>query len=660
MLIASTSYLNHTPDTKTILLNQTTLLCVSVPILLQLPILVSATFLLFTFGRVMLLKWGIQKLPVWGVALMLAIVAALVFLQLGTFIGLQGGMSFLLLLGALKSFEGHSRRDWQVSALVQVFLLAGAVLFDQSLWVGIWVMFCLMMIASTLAILNELSWQSALRQSATAFVLALPLMLLLFVAIPRRDAPLWGLPQQTTQSTTGLSETMKAGSIGDLVQSNEPAFTATFADGFTPKQNQLYWRVMLMSERDANGEWRMERHRMDNARPPSPSDAHSVQYQIVLEDIKGKIPVLDYPQERQRRGIMRESGNVLRVYSRQGVRGIQLSSSLGDTLNHQLTAPEVNFYTKLPENTNPRTRTLAQQLAQQSNGDVEQFVRLAYQYFQKQGFSYTLQPPVLNSINSTDEFIFTSKQGFCEHYADAFVVLMRSAGVPARVVTGYQGGEWDEQGGFWQIRSKDAHAWTEVWLPEKNAWQRIDPTAAVSATRIDAGLDNALSAAELSVLRNMGSLSRLADNMQIYWQRWVVNFDGAQQQNLFSLLGLGKVDARSVALLLLLGAMPALLPLWWWWRRSRQRDIDPMQNGFMLLKRYLLGKQFAHLPAISVLELQNILANEQRLHDDIKQVLDDFMHLNYAQATTPSAAIAKKWYKQARKVAHKYRLKDPS
>lgn len=656
MIIAQPTYLFAEPDFKAVLLNQLALLAVSVPILLQLPMAVSAVFLLFAFGRVLMLWFGIRKMSRAVLMLMLGIVVVLVLLQVGTFVGLQGGMSLLLLLGSLKSFEGYTRRDWQVSALVQIFLLTGAVLFDQSLWVGVWVLICLILIASALAVLNELPIKQAVQQSGFAFALTLLPMIVLFVAMPRKDAPLWGVPQNPTiQGKTGIPENMRPGSIGDLVQSNEPAFTATFENNFMPKNKDLYWRVSILAQVDDTATWQTYRGYTDTAAPRE--NTNIVPYQIVLEDDKGKIPALDYPTERQpRRGVMRESGDVLRVYSRQGARGIHLIAQMSDELPHDLNRQEQKMYTQLPENLNPKTRALSQQLWQQSGENIETFIQNAYQYFTKQGFSYTLQPPVLSSNSPTDEFLFNSKRGFCEHYADAFVQLMRSSGVAARIVIGYQGGEWN--GEFWQIRSKDAHAWTEVWLPERKVWKRIDPTAAVSADRIDSGLDGALPSEELSrLISNSSFFSRLADNSQIYWQRWVVNFDSAQQQNLFTKLGFSGVNWQSILVVLLVGLGLALLPIFTWWYRSRQQDFDPMQQGFMQFKYLILGKDFANYAALGAMELQHELTQQQRMNAQIEAVLRDYIRLNYASSRAPSKREAQSWYRRAKRVAKKYAYK---
>ena len=660
MLIANPTYLHADPDLKAILANQLALFCVSLPILNELPFVVSVIFILMMAVRILLLFFGVRKMATWQLVLMLALVVALVMLQVGSFVGLQGGMALLLLLGALKSYEGRTRRDWQVAALVQIFLLTGAVLFNQSMLVGAWVLVCLTLIAVALAILNELDPKTALKQSLIGFALTLLPMILLFITMPRKESPLWGIPQNpSNQSTTGISESMKPGSIGNLVQSNEPAFTATFKDNYRPRPQDLYWRVMVMIDRDEMGEWHAAHGMMDGAYPARGNrPTANVSYQIVLEDTKGRIPALDYPSRRQDTGILQELGDVLRVYSRQGVRGITLYANATDELTQKLDANEMQMYTAISNN-NPQTKALAQSLYQQAGGDTSRFVQAAYQYFNQQKFAYTLKPPVLQTGSPTDEFLFKTKQGFCEHYADAFVTLMRSVGVPARVVTGYQGGEWNEQGGFWQIRSKDAHAWAEVWLPERNVWKRVDPTAAVSISRVDSGVDSALPAEEINELvSNLSAWNRFTSQSQIYWQRWVVNFDNAQQNSLFSLLMLGGASKFSSLLLLIIGSVPVLIPIIWWWRRSRQQDIAPLADGFMLLKRRLLGNAYPNLAALGATELKAELEQDNRLTPDLDQLLQDFIALNYASSQAPSATAAQAWYRRARRLSNKYRAKS--
>ncbi|MDK4564093.1 DUF3488 and transglutaminase-like domain-containing protein, partial [Kingella kingae] len=566
LFIVQPSYLNTKPSFRAALFAMISLIAVSIPLLFELPVGVVVVFAVFICLRLGLLSMGIYQLKLWQTVCMLLGATVLVFQQLGTILGLQGGISFLLLLALLKSYEGKTKRDWQVLVVVMLFLLAGAILFSQELFTGMWILLCLIMMACTLSLLNDLTWQPALKQSLVGFLLTLLPMVVLFVSVPRKNAPLWGIPQNPTkQSTTGISDTMKPGSIGELVLSNEPAFSATFNHGFMPQQQNLYWRVMVMSVHDGN-EWRAMRDFADTA---TPSAGHKIHYSMIIEDNKGRVPALDYPQNPRQRGMFIETGNVLRVLSKQGVRRLDLQASLTDELPHQLSKMGQDFYTKLPANSNPRTRELAQALYQQNNGNVEQFAQAAFNYFAQQGFTYTLKPPVLGSRNSTDQFLFNSKQGFCEHYADAFVVMMRAAGVPARVVVGYQGGEYNEAEQFWQIRSKDAHAWTEVWLPERQVWKRIDPTAAVSAVRIESGVSQALSGDEGSLLPNTGFWTRFSDQGRFYWQQWVVNYDDERQQSLFNKLGFDGVNTWNVLMVFGAGGALSLIPLGLWWRKSR-------------------------------------------------------------------------------------------
>ncbi|XXQ68693.1 transglutaminaseTgpA domain-containing protein [Neisseriaceae bacterium B1] len=656
LTLPNPSYLDSTPDFKAMLFTLVALVAVSVPLLMQLPIGVVAVFALFWLVRLVLLYLGVRSLKLWQLLPLAAMVVGLVFQQLGTIFGLDGGIAFLLLLATLKSYEGNTRRDWQVLVLAMLFLLTGAVLFEEGLFTALWVFLCLMMMAMSLALLNNVGWKMAIKQSFIGFLLTLLPMMLLFITMPRRASPLWGVPQQKSQqATTGISDTMKPGSIGDLVLSNEPAFSATFDDGHRPQQRQLYWRMMIMGEH-YNGAWHTRKEFGDSAQPAL--SRRRVAYQVIMQDDKGRIPALDYPYLSQRRGFYREMGDVVRVYSREGVRRIKLESSLSDQLPHKLNNSEKNYYTKLPEG-NLRTQALAKILFEQSNGNTEAFIQSAYNYFTREKFVYTLKAPVLGERNSTDQFLFGSKQGFCEHYADAFVVMMRAVGLPARVVTGYQGGEYNEQGGFWQIRSKDAHAWAEVWLPEKQVWQRVDPTAAVAAVRIDSGLDAALPESEAGELAAQRMFWQgWADQGRFYWQQWVVNYDDTRQQNLFARLGFGKVNPASILIILLLGSLPALLPIWLWWCRSRKQDIEPMAYGFMLLKRRLLGTDYADLASVSPLQLRDKLESEGRWNAELNQLIQDYIQLNYAQSAAPSDKQARAWYRQARNLARKYALRE--
>lgn len=658
MLLSNPSYLNSQPHFKAMFFNMAALAAVSIPLLVQLPVGVVAVFGIFLLIRLVLLSKGITTLKKWQLFILAIGMAALVMQQLGTIIGLEGGASLLLLLSLLKSFEGKTRRDWQVLVVVMMFLLAAGILFEQGLFASLWVMVCLVLMATSLAVLNELRFQAAFRQSVLAFLLSLLPTIVLFVAMPRREMPLWGMPQikNEQQATTGLSNSMKPGSISNLVQSNEPVFSAIFDNQYQPQQKDLYWRVLLLSGYSGS-EWYAARDFADGAVPKNTEQ--TITYHVMMQDDKGRVPALDYPVDvDKQRGLHREAGNMVRVLSRQGVRRFDLQSALSDELPHQLNKIAQEWYTRLPENTNPRTRALAQQLWQQAGGDAEKFVQTAYLYLKKNQFSYTLNPPLLNSSHKTDEFIFESKLGFCEHYSDAFVILMRSAGLPARVVTGYQGGEYNEEGGFWQIRSKDAHAWVEVWLPQRQVWKRVDPTSAVAANRIEGSIDSALSENEATAFRKYNFVNKYLDRGRFYWQQWIVNYDSDRQQNLFAKLGFEQVTPLLLFVIMVVGVLVGLVPLWLWWWRSRSQEILPLEHGFVLLKRQVLGKDFPQLASVTPLELRDELIQQNRLSEDLNHLINQYIELRYANSHEPPITVSKMWYRRAKKMAKKYKLEN--
>ena len=650
------AFLETQPALSTLLLALGALSVVSLPLLLQLPLSVGVLFGLLLAVRVALLLAGVRAVDNRLLLPLLGAIVAAVWKLLGSIIGLQGGIAFLLLVALLKSYEGKSRRDWQVLVLAMLFLTAGSVLFDQGPAAGLWMLLCLVVMALVLALLNEMPWRPALRQSLTGFLLALPLMLLLFVAMPRRESPLWQMPNPQNKAVTGLSDRMKPGSISDLVQSNEPAFTATFDQGYMPQRQQLYWRVLTLPAYE-NGAWQAVQGVADDA---VPQEGKRIGYQMIVADERGMLPALDYPPPFEKRGFNRELGNVLRVPENSGVRRVRLEALPDSLLYQRLTRGEADFYRRLPSAaSNPRTVALARKLAAASNGSVERYAQSVLEYFHRERFAYTLQPPQMPDADATDRFLFEHRRGFCEHYADAFVSLMRAAGIPARVVTGYQGGEYDAEGGFWQVRSKDAHAWAEVWLPERQAWRRYDPTAAVSADRIEQGVAAALPSGEAEgMIANTGRWSAWLDRSRFYWQQWVVNYDDSRQKSLFASLGLGRVGVFSILALLALGALPVLLPVWLWWRRSRRQDADPLRDGFALLKYRLLGADYPELAAVGPQELRRELARQNRLESSLKDLIDDYIRLNYAAAGSPAAAVAQAWFRRARRLSKIYRRAD--
>jgi transglutaminase-like putative cysteine protease len=199
---------------------------------------------------------------------------------------------------------------------------------------------------------------------------------------------------------------------------------------------------------------------------------------------------------------------------------------------------------------------LGRQWARETS-DPRALLARAFQYFNRE-FTYTLEPPLLDAQNPYDDFLFQSKQGFCEHYAGSFALLMRAAGIPTRIVTGYQGGEVNPLNDELIVRQADAHAWTEIWLPAEG-WLRVDPTGAVSPLRVEGGVNAALgpigmipsiiAADPLGILSNMRNAWQM---MNSRWDRWIVGYNVERQRQFFSQLGFSSLDWRTLGFWLLI------------------------------------------------------------------------------------------------------------
>ena len=450
---------------------------------------------------------------------------------------------------------------------------------------------------------------------------------------------------------------MEPGNIGSLVQSNELVANVTFDNDVRPRPEQLYWRAVVMADFDGKT-WRALPVGISEPAANARSDGLKVSYQMILRDQNGIIPVLDYPLASNNHppAVSVRLGNVIRVRSREGLRRVSLQSSASDMMSQTLKEFEKQYYLRLPPSGNFRTRQLAQLLAGESTS-ARQFADKVLNYYRRQKFAYTLQPPLYNNNDGIDDFMFGSKQGFCEHYAQSFVVMMRAAGIPARVVTGYLGGDYQENGNFWQIRSKDAHAWAEIWLEEEQAWLRIDPTTAASAQRQSGGLSNALPENEWQLVsggNNDQIWNRWAESGQFYWQQWVVNYDDSSQNNLFAKIGLGKFNFSTGILVGFGGILVALLPITWWWLRGRRKEQEPLAEGFLLLKNVLLGSEDETLPSVTASELIEIMKQNNAEDAEVTQLLHQYEEWLFASDTLPSKTEERRWLNKVKNVAQKY------
>lgn len=550
-----------------------------------------------------------------------------IFLHYRTLLGRDTGVAMLVLFMALKLLELNSRRDAIVVINLGYFLLLTHYFYSQNIPTGLWLLASMLVVTAALIHLHSDASQSVkatLRLAGRLLLQSLPLMVALYLLFPRINGPLWGLPQDAHAGRTGLSSSMRPGSLADLAQSGEIAFRAQFV-GPQPRQELLYWRGPVLDQYDGH-EWQA---RAAKRQPPQVEPlGNPISYTLTLEahnqrwllplDIPIKLPQIPSIEASMDSNALLQAKSPLRSRTR-----VEFTSSPTYRLasNESLAVLQANL--QLPAGRNPRTRELAQTW-QQSNPDPEHLVRQALKHFRNENFVYTLRPPLLGE-EAMDEFLFASRRGFCEHYASAFVTLMRAAGVPARVVTGYQGGEVNPVDGMLVVRQSDAHAWAEVWLQGKG-WQRVDPTAAISPSRIESGITSALPAGEplpgliatrLDWLKSMRNQWEAVNNR---WNQWVLGYNPERQRDFLSRLGLHEPDWRSMVITLMISLSTLLLILAAWtfrprrekdaalaiWQRAIRRlerrgiNCPPWESPLALAQR--LGQEAPELaPAVSLL-----------------------------------------------------------
>lgn len=491
------------------------------------------------------------------IAMLLVLAVLVTFRTIG---GLAAGSALLVVMGAAKLLETVSPRDAVVLATVSLVLVLAAALDRQGLarlplYVGTgW-----LALACIAALGNVRSARSARRAFLTAgksALYAVPLAALCFVLVPRLPGALWSMPG-AGGAQTGLSDEMSPGSISELSISDDIAFRVRF-DGPPPLPHQRYWRGPVLHDFDGYT-WRRLRNQYASGQesamlsPPLRYsvmlEPHGSRYLFVL-DTFAQLEGLTYNQL--------FDGQVFATRSITGPVVYEAVSHVEARSTGDLSAYGRRIDTRLVEGRNPRSVALARELRAGVDSDAD-YARRLMNYFREGGFEYTLTPPLLN-YDSIDDLLFNTRLGFCGHFASAFAMLMRAADIPARVVTGYQGGIWNSIGGYYTVRQSDAHAWVEVWL-EGQGWTRFDPTGVIAPERLQRGSASVTAAnfaATGALLGEAGWLRGLRDVWEAaggWWQEQIVNFNRARQENLLKMLGLDRINYAGMALLLLAGGM---------------------------------------------------------------------------------------------------------
>lgn len=477
-----------------------------------------------------------------------------VFANFGTMVGRDAGVTLLVLLAGMKLLEINNDRDYYISVYIGFLLVLTNFFYSQTLPVSLYLAITLVVLIGALLGFNDRDRPSGLRErlqgAGKLFLHALPLMLIMFLLFPRFSGPLWGLPKDALSSLSGIDDEMSPGSISQLILSDEVAFRVEF-NGPVPGASDLYWRGPVLWYTDG---FKWVPDRPQRSTPDIVKNSDPVRYTVTLEATdKNWLYALELPavaaensylshdmQLRTRRPVITRTR-----YEVTSFPGARLRASGGEELQNAL---------QLPAEYHPRAIALAQSWKSEGLGP-RQIAERAMQYFNEQQFYYTLTPPLLPN-DTVDDFLFETRQGFCEHYASAFTVLMRAAGIPARVVTGYQGGTLNPVGNYLVIYQRDAHAWTEVWLGEEEGWVRFDPTSAVSPARVSMGIQGALPQGIIDVPLGLynNSLARSVwervnntfDAINNRWNQWVLGYDRNRQRMLLGQIGLGGLNREEL------------------------------------------------------------------------------------------------------------------
>ncbi len=523
---------------------------------------------------------GLPRSLVRSVVAVLLVVGVL--LRFRTLNGLNAGMALLALMGSIKLLETRTQRDQFIVVGAALFLLLAACLDRQNLVRVPLYLAHAWICCSALAVLayapsrsdSHLDDRGAVLLAGRTLLLSLPLALLLFTLFPRLPGAFWAIPR-SDEALTGLGDSMTPGSIARLTSSYEVAFRAQF-EGAPPPPQERYWRGPVLHDFDG-ATWSRTRGSQAQ-RDPLQYLGRQYRYRISMEPSSQRWWfALDTPTASP-------LPRVYFTYDYQLVSADPIAeptqySLVSHTSTRSTTALSAlgrKQDTMLPRERNPRTRELAQQLRARADSDA-QFVGAVLEHLRTGGFTYSLEPPTLGA-DSVDDFLFGSRTGFCGHYASAFVALMRAAGVPARVVTGYLGGEWNPVGAYFIVRQSDAHAWAEVWL-QGRGWTRVDPTGVVEPARLTRGildlLPDAVSAPARFVWSKpwLSALLQRWDALNTWWNDRVLKFSYEDQLRLLERLGIHAPGGRELGAIFAAGMLTWMS--WIAWRIGRSTAVAP-------------------------------------------------------------------------------------
>ena len=555
---------------------------VVLPHVFHVSILIIAAALFCVLWRWMIFLGRKSFLTFWQKAALVFSSGCVIIVTEGLQKNIETWAALLIISFALKLLEMKTRRDAYVVIFIAYFVIAVAFIFNRSMGVVLYEIVALLLVTAATVGMNQfhtrIKASESLKVSGKILAQAIPLMIVLFIIFPR-IGPLWAIPNPNQHARTGLGSDMTPGDISKLARSDEIAFRAIF-NGEIPSNEKLYWRGRVYAH-FSNGKWseadipsrfnNIQKTNWFNAQNQAwfvpdniNNDDDKISYSILLEPTHDKLLIgldLAVPKTAST-GLMWD----YKLTNRKAVHSLlhyDVETSPNATLNTWLPEFLRIQTTEYDENDNPRSITFAKNLYSQSN-NPETFINKLLDYIREQPYHYTLEPPTLEKQNSIDQFWFDTRQGFCSHYAGALVYMLRAAGIPARMVGGYQGGEVNPLTGHLVVRQYLAHAWVEYWT-KNNGWTRVDPTAAVAPSRIHDHFGAAIAENELSTLsaftnarlNGVPVLQRmmfLFESLEHRWNLFVLGYNTERQSEFLQKL-FGKITAAKILAVLLIGAL---------------------------------------------------------------------------------------------------------
>lgn len=555
---------------------------VAVPHVWHMPLWVSMLFAAAIGYRLLIERLGWRAPPRLLLVTLVVVAGIGILAHYRTIAGRDAGVALLLAMSSLKFLESKTQRDATLMVFLAYFLVATNFLYTQTIPTALYMMVTVVVITAALITLNlkgnALNAGKRLKLAGIIIAQSIPVMFILFVLVPRIPGPIWGLSDQSKLGVTGLSEEMTPGAISDLIRSSDVAFRVRFS-GQMPSQERLYWRGPVLWSYDGRTWTGRRQTKADPGDMAAFGEVYT--YIVILEPHNHRwLYALDVPTEFSRRAALSQDYQLVTAKPVNEMVMYRATSQLDYSIGASEDKSTLEAGLAWPKGFNPRTKALGESLRQRHR-DPARIVEAALRLFREQPFVYTLQPPLLGR-DAMDEFLFESRQGFCEHYASAFVLLMRAAGIPARVVTGYQGGEANPMGDYLIVRQSDAHAWAEVWLP-RNGWTRVDPTAAVSPSRVEQGIYEAIGERDLLPFQTRKDFTLLRraslawDALNNAWNEWVLGYGELKQLRFLSSLGVGiqnwgdMIIALTLCLAVLFGGYAIVS-----WYRARPQSIEPV------------------------------------------------------------------------------------